>query len=155
MPIISFLIDWLVHYFQRLGETAAICFPLTSVFCSAPIHPHVHRCHQSRALISKKRIQSCVSSISLFYHHNRWHAQKKMLDWASYAMIHYKNLFNLFVVKGLTLKVVTDTDSLDFIWFTCYYISSNFRKMPKGHYEIFILLMGIAEYFYLSNWWSL
>ena len=54
-----------------------------------------------------------------------------MFDWASYAMIHYKNLFNLFVVKGLTLKVVTDTDSLDFIWFTCYYISSTLGKCPR------------------------
>lgn len=154
MPIVSFLIELLMHYFQRLGETAAICFPLPSVLCSAPTHAHVYRCHQSRALVSKNRIQSCVSTISLFYHHSGWHAQKKMLDWASYAMICYKNLFNLFVIKGLTVEVVTDTDSLGFILFICYYISYNFKKMSKDPYEIFILLMGIAEYFYLPNWWS-
>lgn len=66
-------------------------------------------------------------------------------------MICYKNLFNLFVIKGLTVGVVTDTDGLGFILFTCYYISYNFRKMSKDPYEIFILLMGNAEYFYLSN----
>ena len=74
-----------------------------------------------------------------------------MLDWASYAMICYENLFNLFVIKGLTVEVVTDTDSLGFIFFTFHYISYNFRKMSKDPYEIFILLMGTAEYFHLPN----
>lgn len=154
MPIVCFLTELLLRYFQWLGETAAICFSLPSVLCSASTHAHVYRCHQSRALTSKNRIQSCVSTISLFYHHNGQHAQKKMLDWASYAMICYKNPFNLFVIKGLTVEVVTDTDSLGFILFTCYYISYNFRKMSKDPYEIVILLMGIAEYCYLSNWGS-